>query len=320
MLVFLVSLALAGSVVQVGQAQTGDDPRVRVIHAVYGAGALDVSFGDALIADSLEYGAATEYQAVALGELELQIREAGGAEPLIDELVELEAGADYSLVLLGELELLEYALHTDDTTPPAAGLTKVSLINANLDALDLDLFGGEELLIEALPYSDASDYVEVASGVYDLRILDFDTGAEFITIAGAELDEQTTYSVVAMGTLDDPAGLLLIDTPRSAPSDPSPTPTQSSSTPSATNTAGPTASASGTPSGTASATTQAASATPTHAASATMTPLPVMPDTGFGDVSGGARDGGLLSLPVVLVALLALGALGFARWLRQRPG
>lgn len=323
-----LALTLAGGMVQVGQAQTGDEPRVRVIHAVYGVGALDVTLGDVTLAGGLEYGAATEYQAVGLGELELAVREAGAGEPLVTESVELEAGADYSLVLLGEVGLLEPVMHTDDTTPPEAGRAKISLINANLDALDLDLFLGDELIVEGLPYSDASDYVDVAAGAYDLSIRDFDTGTDFVVLPGAELAERTTYSVVAMGAPDDPTGLLLIDTPRTPPVDPSPTPTQGSGTPAATNTPAPTAAASGTPSSTAATTptagatttaTGTVSATATSTATATATPLPNLPDTGFGSSDGGT-GGGLLSLPVIIVALLGLGALGLARWLRQRPG
>jgi hypothetical protein len=213
------------------------------------------------------------------------------------------------------------------------------LINANLDAMDLDLFLGDELIVEGLPYSDASDYVDIEAGIYDLSVRDFDTGTEFVALPGTELAERTTYSLVAMGAPDDPTGLLLIDTPRTPPVDPSPTPTQGSGTPAATNTPAPTASASGTPSGTAASTptagatttatgtagatatgTPTATATSTPTATATATPLPNLPDTGFGGSAGGAGNGGLLSLPVIIVALLGLGALGFARWLRQRPG
>lgn len=327
-----LALTLAGGLVQVGRAQSGDEPRVRVIHAVYGAGALDVTLGDVTLAGGLEYGAATEYQLVGLGELELAVRDAGASEPLVTESVDpLEAGADYTLVLLGEVGLIEPVMHTDDTTPPDAGRAKISLINANLDAFDLDLFLSDELIIEGLPYSDASDYVDVAAGSYDLSIRDFDTGTVFVALPGSDLAERTTYSVVAMGAPDDPTGLLLIDTPRTPPVEPSPTPTQGSGTPAATNTPAPTAAASGTPSGTAATTPTAGAtttatgtvdATATGAATATptATPLPNLPDTGFVGATGGAGGGGLGSLPVIIVALLGLGALGLARWLRQRPG
>ena len=46
-----LALLLAGGVTQVGLAQTGDEPRVRVINAVYGAGEMDVTLGDVSVAE-----------------------------------------------------------------------------------------------------------------------------------------------------------------------------------------------------------------------------------------------------------------------------
>jgi hypothetical protein len=284
-------------------AQTAEGPRLRVINTLYQTDPVDVLINDAPLVEALEYADASDYQDVPGGEIQLVVGLADG-DALIEETIELENGADHSLVLLGDADAFDFVIQTDDTTPPLAGLAKITFVNANYDGLDLSLLLGDgSMIVEGLPYSDASDYVELEPGDYDLIVETLDDATEFASLSGATLDDQTTYSIIAIGVPDDAQLLLLEDQPRSGP--PAPTATPGSPT------------AAATPTGAAGASPTVGTGTPVATATATHTVVPDLPDTGLGG-SSSSDAGGSAALPLFVTLLAAFGALAAIRMLRSR--
>lgn len=115
------------------------------------------------------------------GEYDATITPAGTMDPAIEvEGVEIEAGVRYTALAIGLLEaadddsalqplLLPDAMNTDEATP-AEDEAEIRFVHASPDAGPVDILVDGEPLLEDVGFGDASDYVAVPPGDYDVAI------------------------------------------------------------------------------------------------------------------------------------------------------
>jgi LPXTG-motif cell wall-anchored protein len=177
--------------------------RLRVVHAAPDAAAVDVFHNGALVSGNWTFGKISDYLAVPAGQGQLAISPAGeGVDSAIISLaVTLDANQAYTVAAVG-LENVTAQLYTDDVSSVASDKVRVRVIHAVPDApaADVEVVDGPTL-IQNLAFPNASTYIEVAPGTYDLQVVALGDTNAFLQLPGTKLDGGNIYDVVAVGRL-----------------------------------------------------------------------------------------------------------------------
>ncbi len=192
----------------------GEDACVRLVHAAPDAPPVDIYINEAQIARGLEFGTATEYVAVPSGGGRGVRVVATGApieEAVIDAGLDFDPGQAYVILATGGGDDLELTIAGTDLRPLAEGQSRVRVIHASPDAggVDIGVEGSEENLFDGLDFRNATNYIVVDAGDYQIEVR---PGGEDLTVAlqsDATLEEGVTYDLVALGRPDDRTLTLL---------------------------------------------------------------------------------------------------------------
>jgi hypothetical protein len=192
----------------------GSDSCVRLVHAAPDTPPVDVYLNDAVIAQNLEFGTATEYVAVPSGAGRGVRVTATGApleEAVIDWSFDFDPGQAYELLATGAADNLELTITGTDLRPLAEGQSRLRVVHASPDAgvVDIGVEGQEENLFEGVDFRDATEYIILDAANYPLELR---PGGEDLTVAlqsDASLEEGVTYDLVVMGRPDDQTLSLL---------------------------------------------------------------------------------------------------------------
>ncbi len=199
----VVVLAVASFASVTAQSDTA---RVRVIHASPDAPAVDVYVNGTLAVEGLAFEEGTEYLDLEPGEYQFQVTPAGSSpdDAVIDATATLEAGMDYSVVAVGLVADIEALILVDDNAVPATGMAHIRVVHTSPDApaVDVTLADGT-VLVADLEYLEASEYLPVDAGTYDLQIRLAGTDTVALDIPGLMLEEGNVYSAFAMGLVED---------------------------------------------------------------------------------------------------------------------
>jgi hypothetical protein len=193
---------------------SSSDACVRLVNAAPDAPAVDVYLNEAQIGQNLEFGTATEYVMVPSGAGRgVRVTATGTPveEAIIDTALDFEAGQAYEILVTGGGDDLEATITGTDLRPLAEGQARLRIIHASpdADAFDIGVAGSEENLFEGINFRDATDYIVLDAGEYQLEVR---PGGEDMTVAlqtDATLEEGVTYDLVALGRPDDQTLTLL---------------------------------------------------------------------------------------------------------------
>lgn len=200
--------SMANCVTALGIGQEGD-ACVNVIHASPDAPAVDVYVDGAEALSDLEFGATSGWVALPAGEHQIQVTAADAAPDtaVIDAEVTLEEGAAYELAATGLLAEIEPRVNQVDLSMLGTDdepMARVRVVHASPDAPAVDVAAtGGDVLIENLAFPDASDYLSVPAGTYDLEVRPTGTTDVALDLPGVALEAGTVYSIYAIGHVAD---------------------------------------------------------------------------------------------------------------------
>jgi len=193
------ALLFALLVVPAAFAQSGS-AKVRVIHASPDAPAVDVFVNGNAALTNVGFFAASPYLDLPAGTYRVQVAPtgAGAGSAVIDANVTIEAGRAYTIAAVGPVASIRPQVIVDDLSAPAAGKAKVRVYHFSPDApaVDVKLASGATL-ISNLAFPDASGYLEVDAGTYDLQVTPAGGSAVVIDLPGTRVDAGQIYSVFA---------------------------------------------------------------------------------------------------------------------------
>jgi hypothetical protein len=203
-----VGADMGNCVTALGIGQDGD-ACVNVIHASPDAPAVDVYVDGARALSGLGFGAASGWVALPAGERHVQVA-AAGAKPdtaVIDAVLTLEEGAAYEVAATGLLAEIEPQINPVDLSmlgSEAEPMARLRVVHAAPDAPAVDVaMKGGDVLIEHLPFLEASDYLKVPAGSYDLEVRPTGTTEVALDLPGVALEAGMVYSVYAIGQAGD---------------------------------------------------------------------------------------------------------------------
>jgi hypothetical protein len=191
------------------------DACLNVIHASPDAPAVDVYLDGAKALENLAFGKTSGWVAVPAGEHRVQVTATGAAidTAVIDATVTLGKGAAYEVAATGLLADIKPQINQVNLSPIGDGQARVRVIHASPDApaVDISVKGGD-VLVPNLAFPNASDYLEVPAGSYDLEVRAAGTTTVALDLPGVTLDPGMVYSVYAVGQLGDQTLTVLVVT------------------------------------------------------------------------------------------------------------
>lgn len=185
---------------------TETDAFVNVIHASPDAPAVDIWVDGAKAVSGLEFGKATGWVALPAGKHDVVVVPAGGTadQAVINVSVELVAKMGYEVVATGKLAEIKPQIYPVDFSTIASGSARVRVIHTSPDAPAVDVaVKGGDVLISNLAFPDASGYLDVPAGSYDLEVRAAGTTTVALDLPGVTLEAGKIYDVFAIGLIGD---------------------------------------------------------------------------------------------------------------------
>lgn len=189
------------------------DACINVVHASPDAPNVDIYLDGQLALSNLAFGWYSGWIPVPAGDHQIQVTATGTAPDtaVIDATVTLESGVAYQVAATGQLANIAPAIFETDLSELSADTARVRVIHASPDApaVDVAVTGGD-VLISDLTFPNASEYLEVPAGAYDLEVRPAGTMDVALALPGVQLDGGTVYDIFAIGQVGDGTLTVLV--------------------------------------------------------------------------------------------------------------
>lgn len=188
-------------------ASAASNAHVRVLHGSPDAPQVDVYVnGDKVDALSgLEFGDLSSYVAVPGGTYAIKVCATADATvcPIDVPSLAVDAGTKYTIAATNLLASIEAKVLVDDPSPvPSKTQVRVVHFSADTPAVDVLTQDGSTTVVDALAYPNATDYLTLPAGSYDLKVCaDADNTVCPLDPGALDLKKGNSYSVFAIGSL-----------------------------------------------------------------------------------------------------------------------
>lgn len=203
----LLAVSAVGVAAQSPSAAPMGDAWVRVLHASPDAPAVDVYANGGEVLSDVPFGVISDYLQVPAGSYQIQVF-AAGADPaadtaVIDATLDFAAGTKTTVAATDKLANITPQVIAD-APAPVADMAQVRVVHLSADAPAVDVApDGAEPIVSNLAYPAATDYLTVPGGEYDLEVRPTGSMDVALQLDPVALENGTSYSVFAIGSLAD---------------------------------------------------------------------------------------------------------------------
>lgn len=182
--------------------------KVRVLHGVGDAPAVDVYADKDRIVEDLKFASITDYLSVPAGDYRVRVVPAGekpGKDTaVIDASVSLLPGLATTVAATGSVAVgIVPQVILDNPYPVVdAAQARVVHLAADAPAVDIAPVGGEPIITD-LAYGQNSSYLNVPPGSYELEVRAAGSPDAVVTLPPLDLAAGTSSSAFAVGSLED---------------------------------------------------------------------------------------------------------------------
>lgn len=218
-LMLLALLAVSGVAVPVEAQTTVDTVQVRFVHALPGAGAVDIYVDSDLVVPGAEFGDATPHLNLAAGDHTITVRTAGA--PATDPgvfnqtltLVPDRTGLRQTLIVqAGASNTPEISVNTDDLNPALPGQSRLHIIHAmaNIGPVDLVSTNGAPIA-QGIAFNIPFGTVNPPVSSWDLAVIPAGGSIDqAIAQAGqVKFDTGMLYTLIVAGDSENPQVIKL---------------------------------------------------------------------------------------------------------------
>lgn len=181
------------------------EANLRVIHTSYDAPNVDIFVDDDTLYQDLAYGLSSGYVDYSAGTRNITVNPTGSGTSVIDVTLTLGGDVDYTIFAVDEVALID-AVYDVDLRAPVPSAAKVRFVHASPDAPAVDIrtnTGGGSVVFGNTAFKDITSYAEVTGGSYSFVVTAAGDTNEVFAFEPVTLTNNTVYTVVAHGTLDD---------------------------------------------------------------------------------------------------------------------
>lgn len=200
--------AVLAAAVAVPVAASEHEAHVRVLHGSPDAPAVDVYVDDEKVGalSGLEFGDLSDYVAVPGGTYAIKVCAAADETvcPIDVPEVTVADGTKYTIAATNLLDAIEAQVIEDDPAP-TADATQVRVVHFSADAPAVDVLtqDGATTVVENATYPNATDYLTLDAGSYDLKVCaNADSSVCPLDPGPLDLAAGRSYSVFAVGSLE----------------------------------------------------------------------------------------------------------------------
>ena len=193
--------------------------RVRVVHASPDAPAVDVWVNGAPAFKNAPFKGITSYAELAGGNYDVQVVPAGATTPVVIKgALGFGTDKDYTVIALGKLANIAPLVLEDNNAIPENGKAHVRFVHASPDAPAVDIaVKNGPVLFKNIAFKGVGEYLPVAAGTYDLEVRLAGTNTVVLSVPGVKLDNQTVYTIFAMGLAGGQPSLTAVPSVDAAP-------------------------------------------------------------------------------------------------------
>jgi hypothetical protein len=176
---------------------------VRIFHASPDIGIVDVFMDGNKLLSNFQYGTVTAYTPVAAGTHTLQLAAIGtGVDAaVLTQPLALQAGTPYTVVALGT-KATGFSLRVfADNNQVVGNLARVRVYHLSPGTGVVNVSAGGNMLINGLPYAQASNYVNISPGSYIFKVTS--TQNDMSASVAAQLKPWTVTSIFAISALNN---------------------------------------------------------------------------------------------------------------------
>jgi Domain of unknown function (DUF4397) len=155
--------------------------------------------------NALTYAAAAGYYNFYLGDRHLSVRNVLG-ETLATADITLEQGDYFSAFAVNTFENIELVTYTDSLAHPSASSALVRFINLSPDAPAIDVAGINATFATGIDFKEATQFMEVPAGSYDLTYKDSTTGNTLFSETAVNFYTGHIYTIYTKGYVTVPEG------------------------------------------------------------------------------------------------------------------
>jgi uncharacterized protein YgiM (DUF1202 family) len=209
LMVMLITHALTGSV----SAQGNSGGRLRFVHVVPGAPAVDISIDKTVAVRALGYASASRFINVPAGDHAISVTAGGRA--VFQGKVSVAAAQAQTLIFEGTATAVEMGVYEDDLGPVAPGNTRLTASHAIKGGPAVDVLRGDgSPLIQGLKYAVPYGAFDIPATALSIAIVPAgsDVNSAILKVDNLPLVAGTHNRLIALGTLEGevkPSFLLL---------------------------------------------------------------------------------------------------------------
>lgn len=180
---------------------------VRVIHASYDAPDVDVYLNGDVAIEDLAYGESSGYASVLTDIYDIEVTPANLDTPVVIALTDfvLFPNVEITVFAMNELAAIQPVI-AEDVRYTLSGKARVRFIHASPDAPAVDIkvgTGDGTAVFSDVSFTQVEEYIDVDPGAYVFVVTAAGDTTPVVTFESITIEEETVYSIVAIGTLDD---------------------------------------------------------------------------------------------------------------------
>lgn len=187
----------------VGLATAASAANVRVVHASPDAPAVDVTANGGVIIPGLAFRQASSYLAIPEGNYTVGVNAAGTANQVFSTPLGVPATGDITVAAIGTLTsspstFTVLPLIDDNSLIADRARIRFVHLSPNAPAVDITTAAGD-ILFGDVTFTENAGYIAVPGGIYDLQVRLAGTSTVVLNVPGLSVNNNTVYSVFAMG-------------------------------------------------------------------------------------------------------------------------
>ncbi|MEG2984306.1 MAG: DUF4397 domain-containing protein [Peptostreptococcaceae bacterium] len=181
---------------------------VRVFHASPDAPPVDIYIDGKLTVSDLAYSDISDYSYLEEGVHTIDLHPAGDEKTIVlSKMVDVPDDRIFTISAINNLDNIELFLIEDDIDEiPSTKESTVRVVHLSPNAPAVDISANNNILFKDLKFKEATDYVKVPAGSYDIDVVLTGTN-DIVLSSNAILKANRIYTVYAIG---NPPGLGII--------------------------------------------------------------------------------------------------------------